>query len=133
MAVCSQRAEKRTGMGRGRFLRGKDDCSWETGDRISDVNTGRRHHGRTETAGEDGEKTREASVDYIKDIVDYAGLIGGAYCGKMFITSAPAASVPENFRSQAAERRVHVVTGNEMPRLQSRLADVPAAVQGSAR
>ena len=77
--------------------------------------------------------TRETKVDYIKDIVDYAGLIGGAYCGKMFISSAPATSIPVNFRNQAAERRVHIVSGDELPQLRTRLADVLAAVQDTAR
>ncbi len=77
--------------------------------------------------------TRETSVDYIKDIVDYAGLIGGAYCGKVFISSAPSASIPANFRNQAAERRVHIIGGDELSQMQARLADILAALRESAR
>ncbi len=72
-------------------------------------------------------------MDYVKDIVDYAGLIGGAYCGKMLISSASASSIPANFRSQAAERRVHIVSGDELFQLQARLTNVLAAMQSSAR
>lgn len=66
---------------------------------------------------------KEVDVAHLKDVVDYAGMVGGAYCGKVYITNVMG-PLPPNFVDQAAERKVHIVTGEDLPNLQVKLAKI---------
>lgn len=50
----------------------------------------------------------------LSDVVDRAGLLGGAYCGKMLITTALQKELKDNFRQQASLRGVEVVCAEQL-------------------
>lgn len=75
---------------------------------------------------------KEVDVAHLKDVVDYAGMVGGAYCGKVYITNLRA-PLPTNFVNQASERKIYIVTGEDLPCLQEKLAEILAKAGIEAR
>ena len=50
----------------------------------------------------------------LSDVVDRAGLLGGAYCGKMLITTALLKDLKDNFKQQADLRGVEIVCAEQL-------------------